>query len=171
MPSILNRMSTDDNPPTFFRTNKFTSGFQAIVDAYGMATYQEVSPVPYTIITFPFLFAVMFGDAGHGILMALFAGLLILFEKKLTKTDTGGEVCPQLCACLQQRIRHCFMADVCHHLQWPLHHLLHGFVLHLHWHDLQRLLFQVPQLVWILVEPRISLWLQWRVRLSILLTF
>jgi V-type H+-transporting ATPase subunit a len=92
VPSILNRMSTSDQPPTFFRTNKFTSGFQAIVDAYGIATYQEVSPVPYTIITFPFLFAVMFGDAGHGLLMALFAGILILFEKRLANTDVGGEM-------------------------------------------------------------------------------
>lgn len=51
--------------------------------------------MPYTIITFPFLFAVMFGDAGHGFLMALFAGLLILFEKKLANIDVGGEVCAQ----------------------------------------------------------------------------
>ena len=27
VPSILNRMKTDDPPPTFFKTNKFTSGF------------------------------------------------------------------------------------------------------------------------------------------------
>ena len=47
---------------------------------------------PYTIITFPFLFAVMFGDAGHGIIMAAFALLLILFEKKLAKSTAGGEV-------------------------------------------------------------------------------
>jgi len=47
---------------------------------------------PYTIITFPFLFAVMFGDAGHGLIMAAFALTLILLEKKLENTDTGGEV-------------------------------------------------------------------------------
>ena len=107
VPSILNRMSTSDQPPTFFRTNKFTSGFQAIVDAYGIATYQEVSPVPYTIITFPFLFAVMFGDAGHGLLMAVFAGLLILFEKRLANTDVGGEVgiyCSCLYLCIENEV-------------------------------------------------------------------
>ena len=47
---------------------------------------------PYTIITFPFLFAVMFGDAGHGLIMALFALALIIFEKRLANFKRGGEV-------------------------------------------------------------------------------
>ena len=54
--------------------------------------FSLLHPAPYTIITFPFLFAVMFGDAGHGLIMASFALLLIIFEKKLAKSDVGGEV-------------------------------------------------------------------------------
>jgi len=37
----------------------------------------------YTIITFPFLFSVMFGDAGDAVIYVMFAGLLLYFEKKL----------------------------------------------------------------------------------------
>ena len=47
---------------------------------------------PYTIITFPFLFAVMFGDAGHGLLMMLVAVFLIVREKQLKNFKGLGEV-------------------------------------------------------------------------------
>ena len=46
---------------------------------------------PFTIITFPFLFAVMFGDLGHGTLMALAAFFLIIKEKSLAGFK-GGEI-------------------------------------------------------------------------------
>uniref|UniRef100_A0A8P4K7Q4 V-type proton ATPase subunit a n=1 Tax=Dicentrarchus labrax TaxID=13489 RepID=A0A8P4K7Q4_DICLA len=83
VPSILNRMQTKQTPPTYNKTNKFTSGFQNIVDAYGIGSYREINPAPYTIITFPFLFAVMFGDLGHGTLMTCAALYLVLRESRL----------------------------------------------------------------------------------------
>lgn len=44
VPSILNRMQTKQTPPTYNKTNKFTSGFQNIVDAYGIGNYREINP-------------------------------------------------------------------------------------------------------------------------------
>ncbi|XP_034284587.1 V-type proton ATPase 116 kDa subunit a 2 [Pantherophis guttatus] len=81
VPSFMNTIPTKETPPTLIRTNKFTLGFQDIVDVYGIGNYREVNPALFTIITFPFLFAVMFGDCGHGFLMFLFALIMILFEK------------------------------------------------------------------------------------------
>lgn len=89
---ILTPQESKKKPPTYHVTNKFTSAFQNIVDAYGVASYQEVNPGPFTIITFPFLFAVMFGDIGHGFLMFLFAYYLVRKEDSLKEIKGGGEI-------------------------------------------------------------------------------
>uniref|UniRef100_A0A8C7LGQ0 V-type proton ATPase subunit a n=1 Tax=Oncorhynchus kisutch TaxID=8019 RepID=A0A8C7LGQ0_ONCKI len=92
VPSFVNRIPSNDTPPTLLRTNKFTSGFQSIVEAYGVGDYREVSPAPYTIITFPFLFAVMFGDLGHGMVMACFALWMVLTEKSHKRKRSDNEI-------------------------------------------------------------------------------
>ncbi|CAH0578068.1 unnamed protein product [Chrysodeixis includens] len=69
VPSFASKVETDDMRPTYHRVNKFTRGFQALINAYGDSTYRELNPGLYTLVTFPFLFAMMFGDAGHGIIL------------------------------------------------------------------------------------------------------
>src|SRR5271170_1300630 len=83
--AIMNDLRTGKEPPTFHRTNKLTGEFQMIIDSYGIAKYQEVNPTIVAIVTFPFLFAVMFGDIGHGFIMVVAGGLMCYFEKPLAK--------------------------------------------------------------------------------------
>ncbi|KAG2348368.1 V0/A0 complex, 116-kDa subunit of ATPase [Suillus weaverae] len=91
---ILQELHTSKTPPTFTRTNKFSEGFQTIMDAYGIATYQEVNPGLFAIVTFPFLFAVMFGDIGHGLII-FFAALYMIFQEKKWARQELNEIVGQ----------------------------------------------------------------------------
>lgn len=50
-----------------------------------VARYQEANPAVYSVVTYPFLFAVMFGDWGHGLCLLLGALYLLARERKLSK--------------------------------------------------------------------------------------
>ena len=81
-------LEEDLNPPTLIQVNEFTSSFQQVVDTYGIPRYREVNPGYFTIITFPFLFAVMFGDIGHGAILFIFALYLCIFNKSILKSKS-----------------------------------------------------------------------------------
>jgi len=89
---LSKELDVHGSPPTYFETNKFTSGFQAIVDTYGMCRYQEVNPGLFTIVTFPFLFGVMYGDMLHAALLFCFASYLLINEKKLLYEKKIGQM-------------------------------------------------------------------------------
>ncbi|XP_038216467.1 V-type proton ATPase 116 kDa subunit a1-like [Zerene cesonia] len=90
--SFISVTETQEEPPTYHRTNKFTKGFQALINAYGDSTYGELNPGLYTVITFPFLFSVMFGDVCHGVILLSFAGWMVSVEKKHMGRPSSNEI-------------------------------------------------------------------------------
>lgn len=88
----MDTIQPHEEPPTLIRTNKFTVAFQILIDAYGVANYREVNPALYTIVTFPFLFAMMFGDCGHGFIMTLAALYMVIWEEKLIAKKIDNEM-------------------------------------------------------------------------------
>lgn len=72
-------------PPSLFRVNDFTFVFQEIVNTYGVPTYKEVNPSVFACVTFPFLFGIMFGDMGHGLVLLIIGAFLCLFDGPIRK--------------------------------------------------------------------------------------
>ena len=53
-----------------------------MIDTYGIPIYKEANPGLFTIISFPFLFGVMYGDVGHGLLLLSLGIYLVFFMNK-----------------------------------------------------------------------------------------
>jgi V-type H+-transporting ATPase subunit a len=63
--------------------NDVIAPLQLITNTYGVPSYQEANPATFAIVTFPFLFAVMFGDYGHGSLIFFVGAMMVLFYDNL----------------------------------------------------------------------------------------
>lgn len=90
--SHMEILNTKKKPPTYFETNKFTQVFQDMTNAYAMPTYKEINPAVITVITFPFLFAVMFGDFGHAAILFLASLAMVVFEGRIKDTMEANEL-------------------------------------------------------------------------------
>jgi V-type H+-transporting ATPase subunit a len=75
------------NPPTYIKSNGMTKIIQEIVDTYATPGYKEANPMVLSLVTFPFIFGVMFGDIGHGLLLFLAGVYLNLKGQALVQID------------------------------------------------------------------------------------
>lgn len=75
-------------PPTSFPTNDFFKPFQEIVYTYGVPSYREANPTLFTIVTFPFLFGIMFGDLAHGLVLLSISIYICLKKDELVKSKS-----------------------------------------------------------------------------------
>ncbi|KAG0416991.1 V-type proton ATPase subunit a, partial [Dictyocoela roeselum] len=70
-------------PPTSIQTNKYTEAFQAMTNTFGVPSHDEINPGVFNIFLIPFLFGLMFGDVGHGLLLMAVSIFFIKYGKNM----------------------------------------------------------------------------------------
>jgi len=75
----------DENVPVLLQNPKIFKPFESITNMFGLPSYTEIDPTPIMAVTFPLIFGLMFGDVGHGFVLAL-AGLGLITLKKGNKS-------------------------------------------------------------------------------------
>ena len=60
-----------ETPPSIISNSGPLKGLEVITESYGIPEYDELDPTKFIALTFPFLFGMMFGDIGHGLLLTL----------------------------------------------------------------------------------------------------
>jgi len=76
----------ETRPPTLLRNLPVIRQFEFFTKLYGLPEYGEIDPTPVLAITYTLLFGLMFGDIGHGAVLAIFG---IVVQKKWHK-NLGG---------------------------------------------------------------------------------
>jgi V/A-type H+-transporting ATPase subunit I len=64
------------NVPVALQNPGILSPFQSLTITYARPRYNEIDPTVLITITFPLLFGAMFGDVGHGLLLAIMGWLI-----------------------------------------------------------------------------------------------
>jgi V/A-type H+-transporting ATPase subunit I len=60
-------------PPTLLSPARVGRAFRPLVETYGPARYADIDPTPFAAFSFVLMFGMMFGDVGHGALLAFLA--------------------------------------------------------------------------------------------------
>ncbi len=88
VPSVLRG---EEKVPVKLTHGKFVSAFERMIFSYGSPLYGTIDPTPFVAIFFTFLFGIMFGDFGQGLVIFI-AGLLM--AKKVIKVGAWNKFAP-----------------------------------------------------------------------------
>ncbi len=68
-------------PPTKLENPKLLKPFEMFVQMYGLPAHNEMDPTLFVGLTYSFIFGVMFGDVGQGLLLLIGGALIYHFKK------------------------------------------------------------------------------------------
>ncbi|CAE7308751.1 Atp6v0a4 [Symbiodinium pilosum] len=86
-PATQDRGEAYKTAPTYTKSNTLTAIYQDLVDTYGVPRYREANPALLTVISFPFLFGVMYGDVGHGLMLLMGAAWIFWSDAASSMPD------------------------------------------------------------------------------------
>jgi len=91
------RKNDSNDVPTALSNPRLIRPFQMLVTTYAEPKYGELDPTPLVALLFPLLFGAMFGDVGHGALIAIVGALVM--SKKVKFLNFFGSLGPILLGC------------------------------------------------------------------------
>ena len=68
-------------PPTKLENPKLFRPFEMFIQMYGLPAHNEMDPTVFVGLTYSFIFGVMFGDVGQGLLLLIGGALIYHFKK------------------------------------------------------------------------------------------
>jgi V/A-type H+-transporting ATPase subunit I len=72
------RAMPQEQVPTLLKNPRLLRPFEQIVSVFGFPGYTEIDPTPIVALTYVLMYGMMFGDLGHGLLLAAL-GLILLW--------------------------------------------------------------------------------------------
>jgi len=74
--TLAQRTSDASNVPVALHDSGPLGTFKPLVTTYAQPRYMEIDPTAFIALTFPLLYGAMFGDVGHGLMLALLGWLV-----------------------------------------------------------------------------------------------
>ena len=75
--------------PVLLRHSRLLRPFEMLVSTYGLPNYQELEPTLFVALSYVVMFGMMFGDAGHGMVLAVCGLIALLAGRSQRARDLG----------------------------------------------------------------------------------
>jgi V/A-type H+-transporting ATPase subunit I len=83
--------SNEEEIPVLLRHPRWLRPFEMLVTAYGLPHYRELEPTLFVAVSYVLMFGMMFGDVGHGAVLAL-GGLATLLAGRKQQIRNVGQL-------------------------------------------------------------------------------